>query len=182
LLCTERDGILFHMVTNRQIESVSIRRAEKADIPAIVGIQDRALDAVHDLSRSFPLQKWQAFFDSAHIFTYLSETEQPFGFVTAGRPLEDYYRDGEHGELIALNILPTHWGHGFGKKLLVHGISVLKRRRFEHAIVWVTTTNERAVDILVKLGFSPNGATRITNRGESSYQESCYALQLGEYF
>ncbi|HJN49998.1 MAG: GNAT family N-acetyltransferase [Pseudomonadales bacterium] len=164
------------------IESVSIRRADRTDIPAIVGIQDSALKAVQDPGRAFSLEAWQAFFDAPGTFTYLSEADQPFGFVTAGVPLEEYYLDGAHGELIALNILPTHWGHGYGKKLLVHGISVLKRRSFERAIVWVATENERAMAILVRLGFSPNGAERITNSGDASYQENCYELGLGDYF
>lgn len=152
------------------------------DIPAIVEIQDRALNAVQDAQRSFSSEKWRALFNDSELFTYLAEDDQPFGFVTAGVPLEEFYVDGKHGELIALNILPTHWHHGYGKKLLVHGISVLKRRSFERAIVWLARENARALGIIVRLGFSPNGAARITNRGDSSYQEYCYELELGEYF
>ncbi len=160
------------------IESVSIRRADKTDIPAIVEIQNRALDP----SRRFSPVEWQAFFDSPHVFTYLAETDQPFGFVTAGAPLEDFFLDGKYGELIAVNILPTHRNHGFGKKLLVHGISVLKRRNFERAILWVATENERALAVLDRLGFNANGAARITNRGDSSHREYCYELELAGFF
>jgi len=164
------------------IESVSIRRAGGADIPAIIEIQNHVLKVEQDPHRSYVHDEWLAFFNDSHIFTYLSETDQPFGFVTAGVPLDDLFLGEGQGELIALNILPTHWGHGYGKKLLVHGLSVLKRRNFKQAILWVTSGNERAVSIIRRLGFNANGAERITNRADSSIQEHCYELTLEEYF
>ncbi len=58
------------------IESVSIRRADRTDIPAIVGIQDSALKAVQDPGRAFSLEAWQAFFDAPGTFTYMVYTRQ----------------------------------------------------------------------------------------------------------
>ena len=164
------------------IESVAIRRAEEKDIPAILAIQSDALNALRVPIGRYSAQEWQGFFNDPRIFTYLCETDRPFGFVTAGAPLEDFFMDGEHGELIAVNILPTHREHGYGKKLLVHGISVLKRRNFKRAIVWAANENERAIAIIDRLGSNPNGAVRITNRADASQQEYCYQLDLEEYF
>lgn len=192
MICNDRNGILFNCLSfyatsdwswrENMIESVSIRRAEQVDIPAIVEIQDQVLNSVQDRRRRFSLTEWQTFFGSPHVFTYLSEADIPFGFVTAGTPREEFFQDGEHGELIALHILPTHRGHGYGKKLLVHGISVLKRINFKRAILWVAGDNEPAVAIIDRLGFVPNGASRITNQDDSSHQEHCYQLDLEEYF
>jgi ribosomal protein S18 acetylase RimI-like enzyme len=164
------------------IESAAIRSAENKDIPAILAIQSDALNALQVPIGRYSRKEWQRFFDDPRIFTYLCETDRPFGFVTAGVPLEDFFQDGEHGELIAVNILPTHRDHGYGKKLLVHGISVLKRRNFKRAILWIAAENERAIAIIDRLGFNPNGASRITNRDNASQTEYCYQLELEAYF
>ncbi len=158
------------------IESVSIRRAEADDYDLLseVYLQSMAGGPV--------ARDWPSIFGQADVFTYLAEEKEPFAFITAGTSQEEYFRDEKHGELIGVHVLPSHQCHGYGRKLLIHGISVLKRRQYETAIAWVPSNNPSALGIFEAVGFRKNGASRELNFNAASVSECCLEINIQKFF
>ncbi len=145
------------------LTSVSIRRAGAKDIETLQQL------ARQDMSR---LTDWHHLRADGAYFTYLAEDEAPFGFVSAGE-----------GELIAIYIKSTYRGFGMGRKLFVRGLSVLKRRGFETASIWLGVEKKTALSMIESLGFESDGAERYVNdpTGGTSF-ELGYRLSLEDYF
>lgn len=163
-----------------KMASVAIRRAVTADADKLAEVQSAAYGALTENWVS--LTDWPKRFQEPGAFTYLAEDESPFGYVSSGDPGEDYFRDGETGEIMGLALRPDYWGFGYGQKLLVHGLSVLKRRGFEHAIIWIPALSPVAIGLSEKLKFSRLESSRVSNFGEVEITEFCYKLALGRYF
>lgn len=163
-----------------QFHSVAIRRANPADAGELAKVEAIAQTAVQE---SWQAQTdWQERFMAKGLFTYLCEDTQPFGFVTSSDPIEEYFRDGDTGEILGLCLHPDYWGSGFGKKLLVHGVTVLKRRGFERAIIWIPDFAQRAIATAASLQFEQLDGSRVTNHDGGSLSEYCYGLDLTGYF
>ena len=161
-----------------QLSSVAIRRAVDEDSAEMNRVASAARLAVSD--------RWLAnennIYNGSGTYTYLSEDENPFGFVTSGNPVEEYFRDGLTGEILSLFIHPDYWGFGFGKKLLVHGLTVLKRREFETAILWIPDIADRAIAISLGLNFRPIEGAQLTDYKTGGLEQACYKLDLTAYF
>jgi len=162
------------------LESVAIRRAIDADVDDLFRVQRAALAAMHGVSP--PAPDWRTLMGNPEHFVYLAEDETPFGFVCAGQPLDDVFEGKLTGEVIGLYLLPEYWGHGMGRKLLVRGLSVLKRRDFDSAFMWVREDAERALGVAASLHFERTAMSRTTNVGPEPVFEIGYQLDLGEYF
>ncbi len=156
------------------LSSVHIRRAEERDIGDLVAL-------VGDDPRHLPWRSLHASKGSSQVFCYLAEDEAPFGFVIAG---DDPLALGEnHGQILAIYMRPSHRGFGMGKKLLVRGLSVLKRRGYESALVWVPAGAEAPRALIVSLGFEADDSERLVNvDGGGSLVEKGYRLSLKDYF
>ena len=157
--------------------SVAIRRAHESDSSQVSRVEASAKLGVSD--------HWQAgapdYFQE-EAFTYLSEDESPFGFVTSGSPREEYFCDGLTGEILHLYIHPEYQGFGYGKKLLVHGLTVLKRRGFESAIAWVPEIADRANATVASLNFELIDGARLTDNSSGGLEQACHRLDLTDYF
>ena len=129
-----------------------------------------------------PITDWETRLAESGTFTYLCEDSSPFGFVTSADPVEEYFRDGETGEILGLCLHPDYWGSGYGKKLLVHGITVLKRRGFEQAIMWIPDFAEHAIAVSESLQFKQIEGSRVSNHQQGDLLENCYRLDLSGYF
>ncbi len=86
------------------------------------------------------------------------------------------------GEVLGLFVAPPYWGHGMGRKLLVRGLSVLKRRQFESAFLWVRDDLPRVADIVESLGFERAVMQRTTNLGTGERVETAFHKSLEDYF
>ncbi|MEX0942338.1 MAG: GNAT family N-acetyltransferase [Pseudomonadales bacterium] len=173
------------------LPSVAIRRATKADYPALVEVEREVQREVQwevrwevqraclIASNSLP-RDWASLGEGQHVI-YLAEDDEPFGFVCAGAPLLDPGTGGA-GEIVGWYVRPGYQGHGMGKKLLVRGLSVLKRREFETAIIWLPDGAERARLILEQLSFKPLNVSRTSNQGGISMVETGYRVSLDDYF
>ncbi len=162
----------------KALESVGIRRADAGDIEALERVEQEALPGPDAAA----YRDWRVLFHDGTVFTYLAEDKRPFGFVIAGAPREDWFADGITGEVISLCVLPDYQGHGAGRRLLVHGISVLKRRHFESALIWLRDDAERALRLIESLGFAPIESVRTINTRRSEVRERAYKLSLDDYF
>lgn len=158
------------------LASVGIRRATHADYPALVLVQQA-------VAPTAPQRDWAGLGQGQH-FIYLAEDKAPFGFVCAGAPLLEPGIEGEEGagEIIGWYLAPAYQGHGMGKKLLVRGLSVLKRRAFETAVIWLPDDAWRARLVIEQLAFASADMTRTTNQDGISVTEQGYRLSLDAYF
>jgi ribosomal protein S18 acetylase RimI-like enzyme len=152
---------------------VAIRRAYATDFP-------RLIELAGDEIFGFDAQHWQQRLPAPGVFTYLVEDNEIFGFVTIGRSV---LLDSSDGEILGLYLQDSHRRDGMGKKLLVRGLSVLKRRGFARAVVFIADSqSEPARLLLTSLGFSAGiGAREINHKGESLSQIG-YGLSLDRYF
>lgn len=163
------------------IESVAIRPAEPDDMSAIIDVQRRALAPLE--RQPFAADRWEGLLnDFPKYFTYVAEDESLFGYVTGGLPDEEYFRRRKCGELISLCLLPSHGSQGYGQKLLVHGMTVLKRRMYEKAIVWLQDDNEVGLHLTAQLGFEAVEASRTINENGSAIAETCFEKALTDFF
>lgn len=172
--------------------NIGIRRASTRDAVHLATISEGSATGTVELSK---MSHW---LKSPGIFSYAAEDEQLFGFVTVG-PEMLTSRDGSDGQVLAWAVQPSHRQRGMGRKLLVHGLSVLKRRMFTRAIIWLPEEAVRAQVIVGKIGFEMNGTERWDNifagtndlqrandteglRAPSSRKTLCYARDLGDFF
>lgn len=136
--------------------------------------------ACHDLVSE--AGAWNEYLNDATRFIYLAEDENPFGFVCAGEPITSDLPGESVGEVIGLYLLPGYWGHGMGRKLLVRGLSVLKRRHFEEAFLWVRVDADGAIGAVRSLGFDAIDMHRETNLAGGVIAEQGYRISLDNYF
>ena len=161
-------------------ESVAIRRALRSDVDALKAVERDALvtaGGLHVVPRD-----WPDLLTRKGIFTYIAEDETPFGMVTSGPPQESFLDDEKTGEILALFLREGYQGHGLGRKLLVHGVSVIKRRDSARAVIWVPEAADRALRVVEALGFEALGATREINRADGTVVEQCLALDCAKWF
>jgi GNAT superfamily N-acetyltransferase len=82
------------------------------------------------------------------------------------------------GELTAIYVLAGHWGHGVGRALADRAIAELTAAGFSDATLWVLTTNTRARRFYEASGWTPDGATQVSDRGTFSLSEVRYRREL----
>ncbi|XOV88231.1 MAG: GNAT family N-acetyltransferase [Pseudomonadota bacterium] len=158
------------------LESVAIRRGEPGDAEAI-----RLLS--QDLGLPLPFRTdWPALLASPAHFVYVAEDNSIFGFVAAGAPLDPLPGSEGTGEIIGLCVKPGYQRQGMGTKLLVRGISVLKRRTFGRAHVWLPDARPQVVRVFTAVGFEATGVTRITNLESRPWRESGFEMGLDAFF
>ena len=146
---------------------VSVRRAGLVDLPAL-----------QLLSEDLPDMDWQHWLNATDYFTDLAEDTRLFGFVTVG-PADNEAT----GEIAAFYVKPDHRRHGVGKKLLVRGLTVLKRRGYESAQIWLPPDALSAIQTLAALKFEADGTERYLNAADGSTRfEVVFKLSLDTYF
>lgn len=160
--------------------SVGIRRATINDVAELNHVRAMAIGS------KVAREDLRTRIDAANVFTYLAEEDTPFGFVTVGtaealvQPAEAL--DDATGEILEWYLRPEFWHLGFGAKLLVHGLSVLKRRMYERAVIWLPEKAGRAETITLRLGFEHHGAEKIVNDSGGSHSAHALIKDLSEYF
>lgn len=159
-------------------ESVAIRRALKEDLADLKAVERDAMGEIPDAVA----RDWSDLLRRKGIFTYIAEDDAPFGMVTAGPPQEDFLDDDKTGEILALYLKPSYQGRGLGRKLLVHGVSVIKRRDSARAVIWIPAVATRALHVVTVLGFEELGASREINREGGTVVETCLALDCANWF
>lgn len=160
-------------------EQVGIRRALATDASMLEQVQVQSQQAMG--TGPFRSVDWPMMLALPDCFTYLAETSTAFGVISVGLPTEEFFDDGNTGEVLAWCLLPAFWRQGYGRKLLVHGLSVIKRRHKERALAWVPGSG-RAIFVLEALGFEDAGATRLVNQEDGELREQAYVLDLSDYF
>ncbi|MDE0759017.1 MAG: GNAT family N-acetyltransferase [Pseudomonadales bacterium] len=161
-------------------EVVGIRRARPEDVGHLTALQHAAQISVEVGWQE--VAPWHSWLTDTGVFTYVAEREELLGVVVAGPVGESVLQDGQTGEIIAWFLHPEAWCQKLGRKLLVHGVSVLKRCLFNRAVIWIPDKARRAESIAVSLKFNVTGMERIRNLASGSVNEICYQLDLDGYF
>lgn len=160
-----------------KLESVAIRRGDSSDQSALAAIVQGAGATFEHRLDALP-----RLLSARDHFVYLAETESPFGFVGAG-PCDPDLSGPETGEIISIFLLPECQGQGMGKKLLVRGLSVLKRRGFTDAFAWVPAASARAIATFEAIGFERDQRVqRELNSDGATVVEQGYRVELAEFF
>lgn len=155
------------------LSGVGIRRAYATDFPFLI-------ELAGDEIMGFDAQHWQQRLPAPGVFTYLAEDKAIFGFVTVGRSV--LLRDSV-GEVFGLYLERSHRRGGMGKKLLVRGLSVLKRRGFKQAVVFIAESEPEPARLLLEdIGFTPDAGTREINHQDQVFSQIGYGLPLDDYF
>ena len=163
-----------------QQTSIGIRRAQPVDAAQMVAISPgSATGPVAPLV----MDRW---FEMSGVFSYVAEEEMLFGHVIVG-PSTIEAHDNRQGQVLAWAIHSAYRHRGIGRKLLVHGMSVLKRRMFERVDIWLPEVAQRAQDIVSRLGFEASGTERLDNelrdgRVVRSLNYLCYGRDLDDFF
>lgn len=158
----------------KSLTNVSIRRARESDQANLTKLRSTV-----DGQAS-----WLSTLQSDTVFTYLAEDTSPFGYVTVGQSDVAFDDRGvAAGEIIALYLSADYRGFGMGKKLLVRGLSILKRREFESAHIWLPDSATRAKGMILSLGFEPDSSERYSNISEDKViVDFGFQLSLTDYF
>ncbi|MBT6247464.1 MAG: hypothetical protein HOI43_18750 [Gammaproteobacteria bacterium] len=166
-------------------DGVGIRRAVPSDADLLVELQSMVQTSQD--SNWDEVLPWHLWLTDSQFFTYVAEQSVLIGAVAVG-PIRDSdlvgddLLDGNPGEIIAWFIHPDQDYQKLGRKLLVHGLTVLKRCFFESAVIWVASNSKTAPAVIQSLHFWDTGLERVRNLSSKSINENCYKLHLGSYF
>jgi ribosomal protein S18 acetylase RimI-like enzyme len=84
------------------------------------------------------------------------------GFAATGPPLVPVDRaDPGLGDLYALYLRPDTWRRGIGTQLHAAALAGLRQAGFDHAGLWVLTTNDRALRFYEHLGWTDTGRIQV---------------------
>jgi ribosomal protein S18 acetylase RimI-like enzyme len=82
------------------------------------------------------------------------------------------------GEVYAMYLAPDAWGRGIGRSLLLAVERRLRRRGFEHAMLYVLESNDRAIRFYEASGWERDGGEKRDQLGGRLVTELRYAKQL----
>ena len=99
------------------------------------------------------------------------------GFLACG-PYRDEPLSVGNVEIYGLYVLPEAWGTGCGKALLHHCLLHLQDRGARQVLLWVLEGNARARRFYERLGFCPDGTSKVRPRGDAQLRELRYARDL----
>lgn len=155
------------------LSGVAIRRAYATDFPRLIELAGEEI-------LGFDAQHWQQRLPAPGVFTYLAEDEEIFGFVTVGRSI---LLADSVGEVFGLYLEAGHRRDGMGKKLLVRGLGLLKRRGFSEAIVFIADSEPEPARLLLQgLGFTAGAGSREINHRGQTVSQIGYQLALDRFF
>ena len=107
----------------------------------------------------------------------LQDGPDVIGFVHVA-PTRDDDVPGSTGEITAIYLTPDAWGRGGGRQLMDAAEAALEAAGFATATLWVLETNLRARRFYERLGWVPDGARKLEERGDFVLVEVRYTRPL----
>ena len=159
-------------------EQVGIRRAVSSDTDELELVRGCARDQAAGLWPQSVSMKERIALEG--VFTYLAEDEEIFGFVSVGAASDLF--DSSYGEVLEWYLLPRRWRTGLGRKMMVHGLSVLKRRQYDFATIWLPPDAVPAISVIDALGFEYAEMEREDNVEDGICLQKAYVKDLADYF
>lgn len=157
--------------------TICIRRASYGDLEALEAARTASIQAEEGWPQRFSFELAEHM-ETEGTFTYLIEDECPFGFVTVGRCELDL----AEGEIFEWFLRKKYQQSTYGRRLLIHGLSVLKRRQCESALIWLPAPARRAKELLQRQAFEDSGAIRERNAAQVTTLETGLVRDLSDFF
>ena len=155
------------------LTSVSIRRADPNDSTVLTEFSRL-------VARDLSSHDWEFALDEKTHFIDLAEDERLFAFVCAGQPEHPDVLPEGTGEIFVCLVDPERRRLGIGRKLMIRAVTVLKRRGFERAFIWLPNDEVGGVVAwAVSLGFELSEYERALGGGLSDHG---YLLDLDSFF
>ena len=178
----------------------SIRKAEPADAMAVATVHVRSWQGafaglipqsfLDSLTPKGQLGAWQTFLDSppplfGGALVLVTDDERIVGFASFG-PTRDEddagtdagSEDDRVGEVMTLYLDPSVWGRGAGAMLLKESVEELARAGCRLATLWVLETNARARRFYERMGWDPDGASKLHDWKAFVATDVRYRLEL----
>ena len=168
---------------------MTIRTATLEDVKDIATIHVKAWQAAYkglipqsyldNLSITKRDRAWQNILTSAKTHTIVQEINGlVVGFANFGNT-RDRDRDSTvTGEITSIYLNPEHWRKGLGTALFEFILRDMKNRGFTQITLWVLDRNQSACSFYEKMGFKPDGATKIDIRENFELRELRYSINL----
>lgn len=107
----------------------------------------------------------------------LNATGETVGFCVYGPSRDEDAQNLNTGELVALNVLPSAWGKGYGSALC--STVLTQAQHWDAVTLWVLHGNERARRFYEKFGFTADGASKTDSKLVGSVlHEVRYSLSI----
>jgi GNAT superfamily N-acetyltransferase len=169
--------------------TTTVRTAVPEDVEAIADVHVRSWqwayagllpdDLLAGLRTEDRVPQWQRRVDAADPSRTLLLADVDgavVGFVAVGAGREQV-GGPEVGELMAIYLVREVAGTGTGRALHEAGLAWLTARGFTLARLWVLSSNSRARDFYERMGWRPDGETRVETIGVE-VEETRYELDL----
>ena len=82
------------------------------------------------------------------------------------------------GELAALYVLPSTWGHGVGTQLVQAALATLRAATFDEASLWVLDTNQSVIRFYEANGWRDDGTRKVREIAGMTVTVVRYRLRL----
>ncbi len=151
---------------------MNIRPARVDDAPGIAAIHVASWRAAYqgllpqalldELSVESRTALWQRLLARSARATFVCEKDgQLQGFIDVAAARDEDLESAVYAEINAVYLLPDIWGGGHGRRLVERACSVLRQQNYEHVVLWVLDSNERAIAFYRALGFAADGASKV---------------------
>jgi RimJ/RimL family protein N-acetyltransferase len=174
---------------DRGDNEVVIRRARAADAIEIARVHVASYRTIY---RGIMLDSQLAAFSEAtreRVFSaYIAEGRYPIDVLELDRivgfcgygPARDEDKAPERCcELQAIYLDPSVWRRGYGAQMTRRVIDYASEHGYDEVVLWVLERNAPARAFYERLGFAPDGATKVLEDGDWRATEMRYRTALG---
>ncbi len=173
---------------------MNVRPATPADVPAIaevhvatwrVAYRGQVPDAYLDgLSVDRRISAWTDIVSATSwpatgVFVAEDDSGNVVGFAHISASRDDD-AGPEVGEVTSIYVAPDAWRRGAGRALLDAATASLRTAGFTKATLWVLDTNQPARGFYARIGWEPDGAVKVDDRGAFALREVRYTTTLAD--
>lgn len=135
---------------------------------------DAVLDGLSVEKRTSDWQQWLS--EPGQGTTLVAEDGAELrAFCVFGPSRDDDAREQPIGEILAINVHPEFWRHGYGATLCEAVLLAAQQRQWVALTLWMLKSNRRADLFYRSLGFTPDGEERLdTHTAGATINEERY--------
>jgi GNAT superfamily N-acetyltransferase len=168
--------------------NVQIQRATASEAPGIARVHVRSWqsayrgqipdDVLDSLDESKRAARWfELIPQHGHVVHVAVHNGTVVGFSSLIRS-RDPDTAADTGEIAAIYVDPEHWRSGVGQALLDASLDVARSTGYRVITLWVLASNLIGRRFYERLGFAPDGETKVDVRANYSLHEMRYRHEL----